>query len=294
MRRLMTVMTVFASVAAVLVPVWCGAAEAVGQTDSASGSSADRTDRSGIRVIGQSGSETTQRVERGAVVNAGEERVTVRQPALRSLAEKRRWRREQAASGVKDRRQVQQLQARIDRLTPQQVDVLTKAVLAQQLPADQQQQVQQGLQQVDQQQQQALQQANQELAQAQYLRQALQDELWGRSAGHGVGYMPVITWLPEGTALSAGATVSPAGRYVRTGVNPFFSNVGPVYNYNLNNGQTRPWMPQSSYETNRRPLGYPAFDHAEAYGNSWQQRQTPTRTPPRVWHDGIRTRVGNN
>jgi len=297
MRRLMTVMTVLASVAALLVPVGCGVAEAAGQTNSGSAApcTSCRTDRSGIKVVGQSASGTTEIVGRPAADNVAQEKAAAGQPALRSLAEKRRWLREQAANGVEDRRQAQQLRAQIDRLTPQQVDVLTKAVLAQQLPAaDQQQQVQQGLQQFDQQQQQLLQQANQELARAQYLRQALQNELWWRSAGYGVGYMPVITWLPEGTAFSAGATVSPDGRYVRTAINPFFSNVGPVYTYDLNTGRTQPWPPPSSYQTNNQPLGYPAFNHAEAYGNSWQQRQEPPQRQPRVWHDGIRTRVGNN
>jgi hypothetical protein len=131
------------------------------------------------------------------------------------------------------------------------------------------------------------------LARAQFIRQALENELWGVNAGYGVGYMPVITWLPQGTMFGAGATVSPDGRYVRTAVNPFFSNVGPVYTYNLNTGETRPWMPQSTYQSNNRPLGYPAFDHAEAYGGSWQQRQAASQAQPRVRYDGMRTRVGN-
>jgi len=291
----MTVMTVFASVAVVLIPVWCGAAEVPRRSDSASGSDCQscKTARSGPKVVGEADSGAIEIVGRGTVVNATEQKATARQPALRSVAEKRRWLRDQLANGVKDRRQVQQLQAKVDKLTPQQVDVLTKAVLAQQLPAaDQQQQLQQGLQQFDQQQQQLLQQANQELARAQFIRQALENELWWRNAGYGVGYMPVITWLPEGTWFGAGATISPDGRYVRTAAYPFFSSVGPVYTYNLSNGQTQPWTPQSTYQPNNRPIGYPGFNHAQAYGGSWQQRQATSQTQPRVWYDGVRTRVG--
>lgn len=291
----MTVMTVLASVAVVLIPVWSGAADAPRPNDSGSGAGCQscKSARTGPKVVGQTDSGDTQVVGRGAVVDATEGQATARQPALRSVAEKRRWLRNQLADGVKDRRQLQQLQAKVDKLTPQQVDVLTRAVLAQQLPAaDQQQQLQQGLQQFDQQQQQLMQQANQELARAQFIRQVLENELWWRNAGYGVGYMPVVTWLPEGTWFGAGATISPDGRYVRTSAYPFFSSVGPVYTYNLNNGQTQPWMPQSTYQPNNRPIGYPGFNHAEAYGGSWQQRQAAAQTQPRVWHDGMRTRVG--
>lgn len=64
--------------------------------------------------------------------------------------------------------------------------------------------------------------------------------------------------------VCAGATISPDGRYVRTTVNPFFSSIGPVYTYNLNTGETRPWMPQPSYPTNtsNQPLGDPGFDRS--------------------------------
>ncbi len=298
MKRRMTILTVYASVAVALAPAWSGTAKVAGQTDSRPNTSCEScaAGRSGPKVVGQTDRGATQIVGRGTAVKAGAGKATAGQPSLRSLAEKRRWLRDQLASGLTDRRQVQQLQAKIDNLRPQQVDVLTKAVLAQQLPAaDQQQLLLQGLQQFDQQQEALFQQANQEVARAMFIRQALENELWMRNAGYGLGYMPVVTWLPEGTWFGAGATVSPDGRYVRTSVNPFYSSVGPVYTYNLNTGETRPWMPQSASPQNNRPLGYPGFNHAEAYGGipAWHKPQPTPQAQPRVRYDGMRTRVGN-
>jgi hypothetical protein len=273
----MTVMSVFASATLAVVSAWCGPAELLGQDNSG-----------GTQILG-----------RGVPLDNAEkadQKVDARKPVLRSTAEKRRWLRGQLSSGVKNKRELQQLLGKVDQLTPQQVDVLTNAVLAQQLPPDQQQQLaQQQLQQFDQEQQQLLQQANQELARIQFIRQALENELWLRNAGYGVGYMPVVTWLPEGTWFGAGANVSPDGRYVRVNANPFFSSVGPVYTYNLNNGATQPWMPQSGYQTNNQPMGSPGFNHANTYGGipARQQPQSAPGSQPRVWHDGIRTRVGN-
>jgi hypothetical protein len=51
-----------------------------------------------------------------------------------------------------------------------------------------------------------------------------------------VAYMPIVTWLPQGTQLTASAVVSPDRRYVRMNLNPIFSSIGAVHHYNLNNG----------------------------------------------------------
>jgi len=251
--------------------------------------------RGSEEVLGQDSGSGTQILRGGAVIDPDAKGVDAPRPPLRSTAEKRRWLRDQLSNGVTSKRELMPLLRRVDQLTPQQVDVLTNAVLAQQLPpADQQQQLQQQMQQFDLQQQQLLQQSHQELARLRFLRQALENELWLRNAGYGVGYMPVVTWLPEGTWFGAAANISPDGRYARVNANPFYSNVGPVYNYNLNTGRTQPWMPQSGSQANQRPLGSPGYDHADVYGGS-QTRHQPQATPPaqpRVWHDGIRTRVG--
>jgi len=266
MRRVKSLLTPFTVAVMALSPLW-GSSE----------------------VIGQANGSGTQILQGGAVVDPDAKAGDATRPPLRSTAEKRRWLRDQLSNGVTSKRELMPLLRKVDHLTPQQVDVLTNAVLAQQLPlADQQQ-----MQHFDLQQQQLLQQTHQELARLRFIRQALENELWLRNAGHGVGYMPVITWLPEGTWFGAAANISPDGRYARINANPFYSNVGPVYNYNLNTGRTQPWMPQSGSQANQRPLGSPGYDHAEVYGGS-QTRHQPQATPPaqpRVWHDGIRTRV---
>ncbi len=273
MRTVLTVMTVLAAAALGLAPAGDGSAVVLGQDKAA-----------GTQILGG-----------GVVLGSGDKKAEAKQPVLRSTAEKRRWLREQLSNGVKDKRELLVLQGKVDQLTPKQVDVLTNAVLAQQLPGnDPQQQAQQQLQQFDQEQQQLLQQANQEVARLQFLRQTLENELWLRNAGYGVGYMPVVTWLPEGTWFGAGANISPDGRYVQVNANPYYSSVGPVYTYNLNNGATRSWMPQSGYESSNRPQGSPGFSHADTYGGipARQQAQGAPAAQPRVWHDGIRTRVG--
>ena len=54
-----------------------------------------------------------------------------------------------------------------------------------------------------------------------------------------VGYQPIITWLPQGVSLGTSAVISPDRRYVRIGVSPMFSTVGPVQTYNFSMGQSR-------------------------------------------------------
>lgn len=245
-------------------------------------------------VLGQDSGSGTQILGGGAAIDRQVANEDAAQPVLRSTAEKRRWLRDQLSNGMTNKRELMPLLRRVDQLTPRQVDVLTQAVLAQQLPpAEQQQRAHQQMQQLDQQQQQLWHQGQQELARLNFIRHALANEMWLRNAGYGVGYMPVITWLPEGTWFGASANISPDGRHVRVNANPFYSSVGPVYNYNLNTGATQPWVPQPLYPPSDQPLGTPGFNHADTYGGipARHQPQPPPATPPRVWHDGLRTRV---
>jgi hypothetical protein len=73
----------------------------------------------------------------------------------------------------------------------------------------------------------------------QYAPYAVPPYAWGPYRGPAVGYFPVITWLPEGTSLSAQAVVSPDRRHVRMSVLPFFSTIGPVHTFNFMTGETR-------------------------------------------------------
>jgi hypothetical protein len=234
-----------------------------------------KTDGKAEIVLGGKGPAGTDQGKPAAddAARAKDPKKTTDQPVLRTTAQKRQWLRRQAAVGLRDKAKIQQLQARIDRLTPQQVDAMMNAVLAQQLPEDQQQQL--------------LQQAQLELYRAQLLQQAMANEWWWRNNGGAVGFMPVITWLPEGTSFGAGAVISPDGRYVRVSSSPFFSSVGPVYTYNLATGETRPWPPYGSYPYyGSQPSAYPP------YAVGVQPAQRPQQSQPRVWHDGLRTRVG--
>lgn len=193
-------------------------------------------------------------------------------PAVRSTTEKRAWLRDQVAKGLQDPRQVRELQQKVDRMNPQQIDALAAAVLAQQQPQANPEQ--------------ALAQAQQELARAQQLRQLLENELWLRRAA--VGYAPVITWLPQGAGLGASAVISPDGRYVRTNVTPFFSSIGPVYTYNMYTGETRlmPQYPQPYF------YGYPQYGYGAGASGQMFPQQPPPQPKLRSWYDGARTRIG--
>jgi hypothetical protein len=70
-----------------------------------------------------------------------------------------------------------------------------------------------------------------------------------RAGGRGVGYAPVITWLPEGTSLGASAVVSPDRRYVRMNLQPFFSRVIGVDTFNFRTGETRRVYGGPNYQT---------------------------------------------
>jgi len=198
---------------------------------------------------------------------------------LRTVEEKRSWLREQMVKGLDNSRQVRQMRAQVDAMTPQQIEALTNVALAQQLPPNQQQ---------------LLQQTQYELQRARRLRQMLERELWLRRYGYGTGYMPVITWLPQGTMMGARAVISGDRRYVRVSPQPIFSSVGPVYTYNLNTGETR-LQPQYGYSGYRYPQNYGHPQYASDYRHGQMPPQhLPPRTKttrPRVWHDGMRTRT---
>jgi hypothetical protein len=90
----------------------------------------------------------------------------------------------------------------------------------------------------------AQQEARLKLARSPAYQDHLRRQLYARRAaapagGRPVGYAPVITTLPEGAMLGASAVVSPDRRYVRIGVQPFFSHVDRVDTFNIYNGRSR-------------------------------------------------------
>ena len=189
-------------------------------------------------------------------------------PDLKTTNQKREWLREQVVKGLHNSRQVKEVHGKLDRMGPQQIDGLVNAILAQQLPPNDPQL--------------ALQR---ELERARMLRYLLEQEylrLMYGGYGRPVGYMPVVTWLPQGTSFGASGVISADRRYVRVSPMPFFSSIGPVYNYNLNTGETTLQPPYNNYP--QYPYGYPYNGYA-----------TPPQGPitkAKVWHDGVRGRVG--
>jgi hypothetical protein len=119
-----------------------------------------------------------------------------------------------------------------------------------------------------------LRRANQNLEQARayrdYLQRIYQRQTMGQTYGGRTGFVPVITWLPEGTSLGASAVISPDRRYVRVTAQPFFSSIGNVDTFTF----LRPSFPQS-------PRFYQPVPQT-----------IPQPTPPRVetYYDGLRTR----
>lgn len=203
-------------------------------------------------------------------------------PNLKTLTEKRAWLRQEAVKGVQDRQKAVALQAVINDLRPKQIDELLQNVLAQQLPAPDARDA-------------ALRLAEWELQRAIAIRRALEAEYW-RRYGYGVGYMPVVTWLPQGTSMGASAVISPDRRYVRVNTQPFFSSIGPVYTYNWRTGETRLQEYPSGRYPNRRnvPLGYPTDYSGYRTGQLPPQHlppPAPSHLPNKVWYDGLRTRV---
>jgi len=70
-------------------------------------------------------------------------------------------------------------------------------------------------------------------------RHAVEDGRFSVVLGkRGVGYHPIITWLPQGTTMSAGPViVSPDRRYVRIGISASNMSVGAVHTFNFSTGQ---------------------------------------------------------
>ena len=103
-----------------------------------------------------------------------------------------------------------------------------------------------------------------------YRQQLLrQQQQWRNNAG--VGFRPIVTWLPTGTNFTAGAVVSPDRRYVRMSLSPFFSSIPRVDTFNYRTGVSR-----NLY--NSTP-GY----------TQQQSPSTPQVRPGHSWYRKIRT-----
>jgi hypothetical protein len=190
-------------------------------------------------------------------------RVGSARPSAARLSESRRaatdrrreWLRKQLTAELRDKNQIAQLNAQLDGLDDQQVDIAAVRLLEQldkRLSRD------------------AMRRAVKNLARARETRDALRRMAAARhgATASAAGFFPVITVLPQGASLTASAVVSPDRRHVRITVNPFFSSIGPVDTFNFFTGETR------------RPLEF-----------NPQLREPPPVVPR---YDGLRTRSDRN
>ena len=85
-----------------------------------------------------------------------------------------------------------------------------------------------------------------------------------------VAYMPIVTWLPQGTQLNANAVVSADRRSVRMNLNPIFSSIGPVHHFNMANGAY--YQPNYGYRGNGN--GYSSSSRNTPAGNAATNRRS--------------------
>lgn len=143
-----------------------------------------------------------------------------------SMDQKREWLRDRIAASSRSADARQAAADRVAKLTDNQVEALSDYYRSGKADKDLH-----AAQDLDRKQQQS--QALRSAAIAAY-QQRLAAARGGR-----VGYAPVITTLPSGASLAAGAVVSPDRRYVRINAAPFFSQVNGFSTFNMANGQTR-------------------------------------------------------
>lgn len=90
-----------------------------------------------------------------------------------------------------------------------------------------------------------------------------------------IAYAPIVQWFPQGVQFNANAVISPDRRHVRMNLNPFFSSIGPVYNYNMRNGA---YYQAPSYQ---QPAGLTQPHHARVQKATFNTHPNSTsRTRP--------------
>lgn len=146
-----------------------------------------------------------------------------------SPREKRAWMYDRMVLGSRDVRVTENARITLTNMSPEQLD---EAFLEYGAAMDRRYQ-------------QTLGQSRAQLSQAEAYRQQLirQYQQRLRAARRPVGYSPIITTLPQGASLTAGAVVSPDRRYVRINATPFFSTIGPVHTFNFRTGQYNQIVP---------------------------------------------------
>mgnify|MGYP001224439127 CR=1 FL=1 len=90
-----------------------------------------------------------------------------------------------------------------------------------------------------------------------------------------VYYAPVVQWFRQGVQFNANAVVSPDRRHVRMNLNPIFSSIGPIHNYNMRNGN---YYRPNAY---RQPYGYNNTHHSRVQRANYMPapQQNPRKLP---------------
>lgn len=154
----------------------------------------------------------------------------------------RDWLAERLLENVSSRRQRQVIRTRLERMSPDQLEALV-LLYTRQL-------------------RQAVARLEDIQGQRHHLRRHADHRLWNHRR---IRYIPVISWLPQGTSFQASGLISADRRSARISANPFFSRIDRV---DL----------------------YPLYRHPQ---RNLQPRHRRTKnTQPQVWYDGLRTRTG--
>ncbi|MEE3371695.1 MAG: hypothetical protein VX346_20360 [Planctomycetota bacterium] len=164
----------------------------------------------------------------------------------------RDWLAQRLLENVSSRRQRQVIRTRLERMSPEQIEALV-LIYARQLRR-------------------AVARLEDIQDQRRHLRRHADQLFWNRR----IRYMPVISWLPQGTSFQASGLISADRRSVRISANPIFSRIDrvdlyPLYRY-----------PQPNFQPRYRRT------------RNTQSPHRPTRNAQtQVWYDGLRTRTDN-
>ena len=146
-------------------------------------------------------------------------------PGAITTEQKREWLRRGLTGHLTNRLAIRNINAKLDAMSPRQIDELTVFYERQ------------------------MAQAQLELQQAMMLQRQLQQQRYYNP--NRIAYAPIVNWLPEGTSLGIGGVVSPDRRYVRVNATPFFSSIPRVDTFNTYTGETRRIYPRQPVQPPR-------------------------------------------
>ena len=88
-----------------------------------------------------------------------------------------------------------------------------------------------------------------------------------------LAYAPIIQWFPQGIQFNANAMITPDRRHVRMNLNPIFSSLGPIRQYNMVNGAYY-------HAPSNRQIGFGHYPQFGATRSSEQPIHSPSNRRP--------------